>query len=173
MRGIYKITNQKTGKYYVGSSVDIFERWNEHKRSLVEGKHINPKLQGSWNKHGAENFKFEVIEDLGDISRKSLLEVEQKYLEAAKINQSSTYNIKFVANGWDWESGFLMASIRRGSRHNNYNSQIYTFSHLVTGEEFTGTKCDFYTKYKLDKSTVRRVIKGTFKTVKGWTLKSA
>jgi len=35
VQGIYKIINKNNGKYYVGSSVDIKERWNEHRRNLL------------------------------------------------------------------------------------------------------------------------------------------
>ncbi len=170
MRGIYKIVNRKNGKYYIGSSVDVHERWNEHRRALRAGTHVNPKLQASWNLHGESEFDFITVESLTEGPRNTLLEVEQKYLDIAKREVERTYNIKFVANGWDWESDHLMKSIRRGSKHANYSPVIYTFTHSVTGERFAGTRCDFYTKYGLDKSTVRRVINGTFKTVNGWTL---
>ena len=32
--GIYEIRNVLNNKVYIGSSVDIPERWNEHKREL-------------------------------------------------------------------------------------------------------------------------------------------
>ena len=43
--GIYKIINKTNGKYYVGSSVDVFRRWNSHLNHLIKNKHNNTHLQ--------------------------------------------------------------------------------------------------------------------------------
>ena len=62
--GIYKITNLKNGKFYIGSSKDIERRWWEHTNELDKNIHINKKLQNAWNFYGKDNFKFEIIEEL-------------------------------------------------------------------------------------------------------------
>ena len=49
MIAIYKITNITNGMVYVGQSVNIIKRWNEHKRNLRKGAHENKKLQNAWN----------------------------------------------------------------------------------------------------------------------------
>ena len=41
--GVYKITNVKNGKFYIGSSKDIEFRWSEHKKHLNGNYHINKK----------------------------------------------------------------------------------------------------------------------------------
>ena len=61
--GIYKITNEVTGKFYIGSSKDIDQRIAEHKMMLNNNKHVNVILQRSWNKHGREKFSFTVLEE--------------------------------------------------------------------------------------------------------------
>jgi group I intron endonuclease len=61
--GIYKIVNEVTGKCYVGSSIDIDRRWGQHRNSLQKDKHLTPHLQNSVNKHGLNNFVFEVVEE--------------------------------------------------------------------------------------------------------------
>lgn len=61
--GVYKITNIKTNKCYIGSSKDIIGRFYKHKTSLKFNKHHSVKLQRSYNKYGAENFKYEIIEE--------------------------------------------------------------------------------------------------------------
>lgn len=65
MIGIYKITNLVNGKVYVGKSVDIEERWEDHKRESFnrKSKDYNKYLYQSIRKHGLENFSFEVIEE--------------------------------------------------------------------------------------------------------------
>jgi len=61
--GIYKITNTKTGNCYVGQSVNIKQRLNNHFHSLSKGLHGNKHLQHSYNLYGADSFKTEVLEE--------------------------------------------------------------------------------------------------------------
>lgn len=174
MRGIYKIINQQTGKYYVGSSRNIPRRWKKHTKMLNANRHVNKKLQNAWNKYGQDCFQFVVIEELTESI--SLIDAEQKYLNVASSEQSKTYNLKFEANGWDWTNNRekLIASLPRGAFHKDYDSTIYEFV-SENGETFKGTRCEFYTKYGLRtvKHHIRALIAGKRKTVKGWSLKSA
>ena len=59
--GVYQIVNIINGKCYIGSAVCFRKRWNNHKLALKKNKHHSPYLQASWNKHGEENFKFEIL----------------------------------------------------------------------------------------------------------------
>ena len=96
--GIYKITNIKTNKFYIGSSKHLNERWQEHKEMLNNNKHINPKLQHSWNYHGGETaFKFEILEN---VEAEKILQREQFYLDAFKPYHLG-YNIGKSATGGD------------------------------------------------------------------------
>jgi group I intron endonuclease len=61
--GIYKITCVPTGKVYVGSAFDLARRQIEHRYHLKRGDHHCLYLQNAWNKHGADNFQFEIIEE--------------------------------------------------------------------------------------------------------------
>lgn len=98
--GIYKITNIKNGKFYIGSSKDIDRRWWEHINELNKNIHINKKLQNSWNFYGKDNFKFEIIEELKD--EKLLLEREQYYLDTFQPYRNNIgYNISLQSSGGD------------------------------------------------------------------------
>lgn len=98
--GIYKIINRITGKYYVGSSMNIMKyRWPRHKSSLNNNNHKNDHLQNSWNKYGEQNFELKIVEELKNIDKQNLLIIEQKYLDIAKTEQDKCYNLKFVAGG--------------------------------------------------------------------------
>lgn len=59
--GIYEILNRVNGKRYVGSAVDIAQRWREHRRGLKAGRHHSRHLQAAWNKHGETAFDFRVL----------------------------------------------------------------------------------------------------------------
>ena len=56
--GIYKITSP-SGKIYIGQSVDIQRRWRDYK-SRVKG--TQKALTRSFNKYGARNHQFDIIE---------------------------------------------------------------------------------------------------------------
>lgn len=76
--GVYKITNNETGKFYIGSSINIYQRWHVHKSKLRRGIHCNQHLQNSWNKYGEEVFLFEI---LFQVDEESLLTEEQRVID--------------------------------------------------------------------------------------------
>jgi group I intron endonuclease len=93
--GIYCIENITNNKLYIGSSYNIGARWKQHLYALKNNKHHSNYLQNSWNKYGAGNFIFKVLEYC-DID--SLLKKEQDYID---FNHSDTiaygYNLCPVA----------------------------------------------------------------------------
>lgn len=66
---------------YVGSSVSLKTRVQEHLSKLVCGKHENPRMQNTFNKHGKENFFFSVLESFDGIDKIELLEKEKCWIE--------------------------------------------------------------------------------------------
>lgn len=87
MTGIYLIKNLINNKVYVGQSINIKARWSEHKRKLNKNCHDNLHLQNSWNKYGANNFEFKVIEecDLDSINEREIYYI-YKYNSACYEN---------------------------------------------------------------------------------------
>ena len=61
MTGIYQIKCVPTDKTYIGSAIDMDNRWDIHQRCLRGNYHVNPHLQNAWNKHGRESFEFSVV----------------------------------------------------------------------------------------------------------------
>lgn len=89
--GVYKIKNILNNKVYVGSSVNIYERWSEHKRELSKNNHHSILLQRAWNKYGEENFEFNVLEKCNE---SELLDKEQYYLDLyVAYDKNKGYNI--------------------------------------------------------------------------------
>lgn len=60
--GIYLITNTHNGNVYVGQSKSISDRVVGHFQSLRRGKHSNPYMQNSYNKHGEDAYVVSVLE---------------------------------------------------------------------------------------------------------------
>ena len=54
--GVYSITNNITGKKYIGSSQNIHKRLQQHIRNLTIGKHHNDALQVEFIQYGANAF---------------------------------------------------------------------------------------------------------------------
>lgn len=102
MRGIYKITNKINNKIYIGESLDIKRRWEEHINDLNNNNHHSYKLQNDWNTYGKDNFNFQVISMLDDsisnfIDKYILLIYESKYIEEYNSIYEG-YNIEKTIN---------------------------------------------------------------------------
>jgi group I intron endonuclease len=98
--GIYIIKNIINNKIYIGSSMNIKKRWAEHKSDLIKNKHHSRTLQKSYNKHGLENFIFEVLEFVKHKNHKELFSLEQKYLDKYKPYERHVgYNISKSSMG--------------------------------------------------------------------------
>lgn len=68
MYQIYKITNQKNGMVYIGSSIEVERRWRQHKEASINEKdhHYNYPLMIAFREFGIANFTFEIIDTLPD-----------------------------------------------------------------------------------------------------------
>ena len=129
--GLYTISCGKTGKYYVGSSHDINYRWGMHRAMLGNNVHHCQYLQNVWNKYGANNFSWDVIEEC---DRDNLLEREQIHLDE---NWGKLYNTSKLATGGDGNGFRNMTPEQRHERAKKshetrcqndipFNSQKYT-----------------------------------------------
>lgn len=83
--------NLVTENCYIGSTVNFYGRKYTHFDALRKGRHTNKHLQSSFNKHGAQNFEFIILEQVGDKTK--LIEREQHYLDELKPK----YNIRKIA----------------------------------------------------------------------------
>jgi group I intron endonuclease len=95
MAVIYRITNMANGKFYIGSAESFERRKWQHTYDLKRGRHKNPHLQASWNKHGEEMFVFEILETLQDTEQ--VFDAENRYLHKF-VGQPDCYNINTDAH---------------------------------------------------------------------------
>lgn len=89
---IYFIVNLLKGEIYIGSSVDVIKRLNNHIDQLLSNKHPNQHMQNSFNKYGRKNFDIMIIEYIED--KNKLLEREQYWIDSfVKDERHRMYNI--------------------------------------------------------------------------------
>ena len=92
--GVYWFYQRSTDRaVYVGSSVNVERRIQEHRRMLQDGKHYNSHLQRTWNKYGADDFEMALLEP-ADAAQ--LKEREQFWMEA--MPSWPTCNIAIAAD---------------------------------------------------------------------------
>lgn len=131
--GIYRITNTINGKIYIGSSVNITERWYRHKRLLRKDAHHNKHLQNAWNKYGESEFTFTIIENC---EVDNLTVREQYFLNTLKPQ----YNICPTAGsslGWKHseETKRHLSKVGMGNKNRyNKNPGVHLKKAIVGGD---------------------------------------
>ena len=123
MIGIYKITNLINGKVYIGQSINIEIRWQQHKRAIDYNK--TNLLYKAMRKHGVENFKFEIIDECNECELNNLEIYYIWYYNSYVGNDNSNgYNMTIggeTTNGYKRpvEDVEKMRRKREGSGNNN------------------------------------------------------
>ena len=119
MIGIYKIENKINGKVYIGQSINIKIRWQQHKREANCNRR-NAPLYNALRKYGLDNFTFEVLEEC---SQELLNEKEIFWIAHYKSNDRDFgYNVLaggqnggiLYPNEWFyelWDAGFTVGEI--------------------------------------------------------------
>lgn len=80
--GIYIIRNTINKKVYVGSAVNLYNRFHTHKKALKYNYHDNQRLQKFVNKYGIECLCFYLLEIVE--KKENLIEREQYYFDTIK-----------------------------------------------------------------------------------------
>ena len=125
--GVYKIENSVNGKYYIGSSNNIYRRWKEHIKLLNRNNHHSPHLQFAWNKYGEKNFKFSILEECDE---EILLEKEQFYIDMMNATDDSFgYNTApFADKPFLTEAGKIKMINGNKERFQGENSSLHKYS---------------------------------------------
>ena len=131
MIGIYKITNPK-GAIYIGSSIEIEVRFSRYKKMLCKNQ---PKIYNSLLKYGAQNHKFEIIQEC-DVNE--LFKLENFY-----GNLYNCLDKKLGLNCLIPSVGSIKLIISEENRINRSNAQI-------------GKKASLETRLKQSKSQLGR-----------------
>ena len=137
MIGIYKITNLINEKVYIGQSIHIERRWQEHckpsSRSLI-GKAIQ--------KYGKEHFAFQVLEECAE---EQLDDLEERYISEYGSIVPKGYNIETASKG---KTSFVF-----------YDQDV--FADIVKDITFSDlTLIAIAEKYDLSRRTIQRINQG-------------
>lgn len=134
MCGIYKIENLINGKVYIGQSVDIQYRFNNHKSESFNPKSnaYDTAIHRAIRKYGVDNFSFDIIEecDQDKLREREIYWIDYYQSFGCGYNLTSggegvqTINIKQTQKLWD--KGFSVKEIAQ-----NLNCQQHTVIRIL------------------------------------------
>lgn len=156
LSGIYKITFvQDQSKFYIGSTYNNFRRrWNQHILGFSKGEGVNPKFQNAWNKYGADQFIFTILETIDKTKRQYIREREQYYVDALQ----PYYNTQYA----------IIASTDNPVRATPDKTHHFICT-APNGTEYITTNIpEFAREHGLCKESMRGVAKGRLRQYKGW-----
>lgn len=83
--GIYKVTNTETQEIYIGKSVKVADRWQNHVKAAAGlGGVAESQFQRALKKYGVDKFTWELIEE---VDRDKLTERERYYINFYNTKQ--------------------------------------------------------------------------------------
>lgn len=159
--GIYRLTFENK-KFYIGQSINLFNRISEHIYKLKSNTHYNKKLQNTFNKYEGKIqisllFLFNAkTNNFPDSIKKQILNVlEQTFFNIYSPELQLTYSENFFNDVWK-------ANL----------SKVTKFSFISpTGFLFYGYNiADFCKTFNLDRAAMSRVKSGENTHHRGWTI---
>ena len=110
MYSVYKITNLINNKSYIGSSIRVEKRWQEHINcsQRINDKKYNYPLYQAFRKYGIENFSFEVLKD-----------------DFSSIEEMQEYERKMILNYNSYSCGYNQTLNTNSNNIANENLQKY------------------------------------------------
>lgn len=185
--GVYRIVNTVNGKFYIGSSNNVRNRWQTHRTRLKTNSHENIHLQSAVNQYGIENFDLVLETELPPSDPDLILAEEQKLLDMW-FGTERCYNLNdrvdklYGSHNPMYGKHHSQTALEKMRRHRKgklrfyehpmFNPTIYTFSNAERGEVFVGTCHDFCEKHNLNKGNVVQLLRRgkRVQSVKGWIL---
>lgn len=145
---VYKITNKITNKCYIGVTVqhNYNGRWRKHINCL-KYKEGCPLLKKSMEKHGVENFKFEILIICFD---EDVVKFEKEYIKKYNSQTPNGYNILSGGQIGDGHVGFkhrpetiekMKASVRKFKEANPNHYETYRERHQATMKTINLSEC--------------------------------
>lgn len=145
-KGIYKITNDRTGEVYVGQAKNLDSRWNRHLNELVNGKHHNSGMQKDHDR--GDTFSFEILEELPNATKADLYNKEAQYVKK--------YNC--FREGYNQTPGGAMDQFK--GRYEYGGGRLPLYKYKPTDSYLIGQETSFLVNFcpncgvKVDKSSI-------------------
>ena len=166
---IYLIINKQNGNIYVGQTISLSDRWNEHKRTLNNCVHKNKHLQNAWSKYGPDNFEFRIAEEHEEISKEKLTEAELYWRDAYQFAGIHLYNIAepgstpMLGRKQTIEARAKISAAMKGNKHSlGYKQSKETrdkiSKSLINNKRSLGFKQTEEHKVKISKALIGKVI---------------
>lgn len=165
MQHIYRIVNEKTGKFYVGRSKEVSRRLTTHFNLLRSGIHFNRHLQNSFNYYGEDAFKTEILEEIRlddeTLELEKAIEREQYWLDTY-FDTGLLYNLSRDSKtgvltgedhpcyGRDWlrerlsDDEYDDMMKRRSKMFTGENNPFYGRSHSIETINYLSEVCSSY-----------------------------
>lgn len=172
---IYKLTSP-SGKFYIGQTKQPFAlRWSGHKRSARKYQHKCWYLESAIRKHGAENFKTEVLVECDD---EMLNEFEKRFVKQYS-SDNSQFGYNLTSGGADnFEMNSMVRNHMSESHRKKHGNDLPKYiiktgckKAGVSGYQITNhPKCKrkrFTGEIKDDANSLQRAIKYLEKLEKG------
>jgi len=96
---IYKITNTRNGRVYIGSTANFAKRCSEHKSGIKNRTHENKHIKNDSYLYMLDDFVFEVISEYVGIKTIWLRLLEKIWIDAMKYH-FNLYNINHNTLGF-------------------------------------------------------------------------
>lgn len=159
--GIYKITNRKTGRFYIGKAegkYGFYKRWSKHRSDLRKNIHHCSYLQNSFNKNKESCFTFEVLEIknygelLSDLESEYIFNLKAMYFEGGY----NMVNEKFIGE---------YPTIYREEHHSSKEFELLDpQGNLIKGRNLT----KFCEDLGFNANNMCNVLSGVAKSYKGY-----
>jgi hypothetical protein len=86
--GIFQVLNKQANKIYLKTSTDLDRAFNADIFQLKAGMHSNKALQDDWNALGAENFDFQLFDELNLKGTETKAEIDKELKELIELHKA-------------------------------------------------------------------------------------
>lgn len=117
---VYKLTNTKTGKFYIGSTFNLHSRMKYHRYSHT--KNPNKELGSDISKYGWDSFEIEILERC---TRENVRERERFYIDS----------LNAVEVGYNLVKATTYQDLMHDMNAKNWNDPIYREKHSRLSSE--------------------------------------